>query len=70
MPKKKTTVLTARERQILTLIGNNKKYKEIAAELGLAYETVKTYVARIKIKLNLDSKLELALYAHRQGWIK
>jgi len=70
MPKKKTTELTARERQILIMVGNNKKYRDIAVELGLAYETVKTYVARIKIKLNLDTKLALALYVHRQGWIK
>jgi len=35
--------LTVREKQVVILIGKNKKYREIAEELGLGYETVKTY---------------------------
>lgn len=71
MTKKNAEVaLTTREQEIVTRIGQNKKYREIAAELGLGYETVKTYVTRIRKKLGLSSKLALGLYAHQKGWIK
>jgi RNA polymerase sigma factor (sigma-70 family) len=59
--------LTPRERQIVILIGKNKKYWEIAEELGLAYETVKTYVTRVRKKLALSSKFAVGLWAHQQG---
>jgi DNA-binding CsgD family transcriptional regulator len=61
--------LTAREREIVVLIGKNLKYKEIATKLKLGYETVKTYVKRIRKKLNLSSKLEVGLWGYKQGWI-
>ena len=53
--------LTPRELQVVSLIGRDLKYKEIATELGLGYETVKTYAARIRRKLGLGSKVALAL---------
>jgi DNA-binding CsgD family transcriptional regulator len=62
--------LTAREKQVVVLIGQNKKYYEIAQELGLGYETVKTYVTRIRKKLNLSSKLAVGLWAHQKGLVE
>ena len=53
--------LTEREKQIVILVGNNKKYREIAEDLGLGYETVRTYVS---------SKFAVGLWGHQQGLIK
>ena len=61
--------LTPREVQVVTLIGRDMKYKDIAKDLGLGYETVKTYAARIRKKLNLGSKVALALWAQQKGLI-
>jgi len=62
--------LTKRELQIVVMIGRAKKYREIAAELGLGYETVKTYASRIRRKLKVDSKVAVALWAQRQGLLQ
>jgi DNA-binding CsgD family transcriptional regulator len=62
-------VLTKRELQVVALIGQDKKYKEIATELDLGYETVKTYAARIRQKLGVNTKVAVALWAQKQGLI-
>lgn len=62
--------LTEREKQIVILVGNNKKYREIAEDLGLGYETVRTYVTRVRKKLKLSSKFAVGLWGHQQGLIK
>lgn len=59
-------ILTRRELQVVKLIAKNKKYKEIATELGLGYETIKTYACRIRRKLGVNSKLAVALWAMKQ----
>ena len=59
--------LTEKELQVVRLIGKALKYKEIAVELGLGYETVKTYTNRIRKKLGLKSKVALALWAQQKG---
>ena len=66
-PKKGSVTLTPRERQVVLLIQQNKKYREIATELGLGYETVKTYATRIRKKLDLSSKVAIALWAQKKG---
>jgi DNA-binding CsgD family transcriptional regulator len=57
--------LTNREKQVVDLIGKDLKYREIAVRLGLGYETVKTYAARIRSKLGLNTKVAVALWAER-----
>jgi len=66
---KNESSLTGRELQVVVLIGKNKKYREIAEELDLGYETVKTYAARIRRKLKVNSKVAVALWAQQQGMI-
>lgn len=65
--KKGSVTLTPRERQVVLLIQQNKKYREIASELGLGYETIKTYATRIRKKLDLSSKVAVALWAQKKG---
>ena len=62
-PKK----LTARELDVVKLIVSGMRYREIADSLGLSYETVKTYVGRIRKKLGVGSKTEIAMWAIRNG---
>ena len=57
--------LTARQRQIATLVGQAKSNKQIAYELGLTEGTVKEYVSQIFRKLKVRNRTELAVVAHR-----
>jgi DNA-binding NarL/FixJ family response regulator len=60
-------LFTRRELQVIKQIAKGKKYKDIAAYLGLHYETIKTYAARIRKKLGVSSKVEVALWAQKKG---
>lgn len=61
--KGRTPALTERELQLLRGIVADKTYAQIAHDLGLSHETIKSYVARIRAKLGIDSKVGLALWA-------
>ncbi len=50
--------LTKREAQILDLISKGKDRSQIASELFIEIETVKTHVKNIYIKLNVNSKTD------------
>ncbi len=53
--------LTAREREVLQLIGEGRSNAEIAAELHLATATVKSYVTALLAKTGTSTRLQLAL---------
>lgn len=55
--------LTTRERQILQLIAAGKSNKYIARELNISDGTVKVHVKNLLRKLNLQSRLEAAVWA-------
>nr|WP_272509693.1 response regulator transcription factor [Paenibacillus chitinolyticus] len=61
-------VLTAREREVLSLISDGKSNKEIAEALHISIKTVKTHVSNLLMKCELDDRTQLAIYAHRKGW--
>ncbi|MFN3690201.1 MAG: response regulator [Fimbriimonadales bacterium] len=61
--------LTAREIEILRLIAEGKRNKEIAAQLFLTEKTVKNYTSNILYKLQVNSRTEAALKAVREGLI-
>ena len=50
--------LTPREAEILNHLVNGSLYKEIALDVGIGYETVKTHVRRIYSKLQVRSRTE------------
>ena len=56
--------MTARERQVVDLIGEGLSNKEIGARLHIATHTVKSHVHNILEKLALHTRLEIAAYAH------
>jgi DNA-binding NarL/FixJ family response regulator len=50
--------LSAREQEVLDLLSQGFLYKEIAAKLGISYETVHTYIRRIYEKLQVRTRTE------------
>jgi DNA-binding NarL/FixJ family response regulator len=59
----KRVVLTRREHQLLNLLAQGLKNKEIASALTLSEGTVKVYLSRLFQKVGAHDRLELALYA-------
>ena len=59
--------LTAREWQVMVLIGNGKTSKEIAVLLGISPETVGNYRKNLCRKLNAHSTAELVASAVRRS---
>jgi len=62
-------VLTTRERQVLTLLGEGLVNKEIAARLGISEHTVKTHLAAIYEKLDASNRAEAVARGLRRGLI-
>lgn len=59
--------LSAREREILTLIARGASNKVIARDLDIAETTVKIHVQHILRKLGLSSRVQAAVYATGRG---
>lgn len=57
--------LSARERQVLAYIARGFTHQQTATRMGVSTATVNTYVVRIRAKLRLGNKAELALAALR-----
>lgn len=57
--------LTDREREVLKLLSQGKKNKEIADELFIAEKTVKNHVSNILWKLECNDRTQAALFASR-----
>ena len=56
--------LTAREREVLELIGHGLDTKSIAATLGIRLTTARSHVQRVLEKLGVHSKLQAMRYAN------
>jgi DNA-binding NarL/FixJ family response regulator len=56
---------TDRERTVLDLLAQGKSNREIAEELYLTEATVKKYMSRIFLQLNLRDRTQAALWAQR-----
>lgn len=65
--KDKLDLLTRRESEILQLVGKGLNNREIAEKLYISEATVKTHVMNAMHKLNLRSRVELALFAVHSG---
>jgi two-component system nitrate/nitrite response regulator NarL len=59
--------MTLRERQVIANIAIGMSNKEIAREMNIATDTVKSHVRNVMDKLALHSRLQIAAYAHQQS---
>lgn len=59
--------LSDREIQVLKLIANGKDNAQIAAELHISPKTVKNHISNILMKLQIDNRIQAAVYAVRSG---
>jgi two-component system nitrate/nitrite response regulator NarL len=57
------SLLTQREREVLTLLVRGRSTQAIAAELGVSYSTARTHTQNVIEKLNVHSRLEAAAFA-------
>jgi len=62
--------LTQRELEVVALIGEGLKNKQIAERLFLSGTTVQHYLSSIFAKLGVTDRLELVIYAYQQGLVK
>jgi len=62
--------LTARERQVLQLVGEGHSTKEIAALLGISVKTADTHRTKLMDKLDIHQTAGLVRYAIRSGLIE
>jgi len=59
--------LSDREIEVLKLIANGKDNAVIAAELHISPKTVKNHISNILMKLQIDNRIQAAVYAVRGG---
>ncbi len=61
--------LSAREIQVLKLIANGKDNSQIAAELVISPKTVKNHISNILMKLQIENRIQAAVFAVRSGLV-
>lgn len=62
--------LTERELEVLRLLDSDLTRRQIAAQLFLAHNTVKTYIQRLYSKLGVSSRPAALARARERGWLQ
>ena len=68
--KEKIASLTEREREVIGLVGEGLKNKQIASRLFISETTVTHHLSSVFSKLEVSDRLELIIYAFRHGLAK
>jgi DNA-binding NarL/FixJ family response regulator len=65
LPEEARAELTARETEVLRLMADGKENAQIAEELFISVQTVKTHVSNILAKLEVENRVQAAVQAVR-----
>ncbi|WP_030543638.1 response regulator transcription factor [Streptomyces albus] len=65
--RRRLETLTAREREVLALLGEGLSNADAGARIHMSEATVKTYVSRILAKLDCENRVQAALLARDAG---
>ncbi|WP_343230742.1 response regulator transcription factor [Yinghuangia seranimata] len=68
-PNAELEVLTARERDVLQLVGQGMSNSDIAGKLTVTEATVKTHLYRTMTKLGLNSRAQAVAVAYENGLV-
>lgn len=63
-------LLTRREKEVILALVAGKNAEQIANDLCIAYETVKSHRKNIYLKLGINSLVDLIRISQAQGWIE
>ena len=61
--------LSDRENEVLRLIANGKDNAQIAQDLHISPKTVKNHISNILMKLQIENRIQAAVYAVRRGLV-
>ncbi len=65
--KEGTDILSERERAVLQLLALGHTNQQVADKLFLSVKTIESYKSRLKVKLGLNSRVEMIKYAMNTG---
>ncbi len=68
-PRSPLDDLTPREVEVLTRLARGRSNREIAVDLSVGEQTIKTHVSNILAKLHLADRTQAAIYALREGLV-
>jgi DNA-binding NarL/FixJ family response regulator len=63
-------LLTRREQEVLQLVVHGRNNTEIADELVVSLATVKTHVSNLLMKLELENRLQVVVWAYEKGVVR
>ena len=69
-PPSALSTLTAREREIVSLIGEGLRNEEAARRLGITEKTVRNHLTVVFDKLGVSGRLELLVFAYEHGLVR
>ena len=70
MKKAVTLVLTEKDLAMLRALATGEPYKCLADQLGMTFRTLKWRLERLYGKLGVENRIQAAVLALRNGWIK